>query len=130
MNETYENEYSQNKTVLTIQDLTYVGFNSRVLAMDRETGAIVWDWKSPKGTSSFVAVLLDGDRLIVSVHGYMYCLDPIDGRQLWDNPLKGYGYGTPSLASIHGNSGSAAAAALIASQQAAAASGGAAGGAG
>ncbi len=112
---------------LTIQDLAFVGFHSRVLALDRDTGEIVWDWKSPKGTSSHVAVLLDGDRLIVSVQGYMYCLDPISGRQLWYNPLKGYGTGIPSLTSIYGNSGSAAAAALIASQQRAA-SGAASGG--
>lgn len=105
----------------TIRDLVYVGFNSKVIALDRETGEIVWHWKSPKGRSSYVAVLLDGDRLIVSPAGYMYCLDPLDGRQLWANPLKGFGYGTPSLASIYGNSGSAGAAALIAQQQAAAA---------
>ena len=113
---------------LTIQDLAFVGFHSRVVALDRETGRIVWDWKSPKGSSSHVAVLLDGDRLIVSVQGYMYCLDPITGRQLWNNPLKGFGTGIPSLTSIHGNSGSAAAAALIASQQQAATGGATAGG--
>ena len=126
-----EIEYADAGDGLTIQDLAFVGFHSRVLALDRDTGKIIWDWKSPKGSSSHVAVLLDGDRLIVSVHGYMYCLDPITGRQLWYNPLKGFGTGIPSLTSIHGNSGSAAAAALIASQQqaatGAAASGGAAG---
>ena len=121
-------EHFETRDRLTIQDLAFVGFHSRVLALDRDNGAIVWDWKSPKGSSSHVAVLLDGDRLIVSVSGYMYCLDPITGRQLWDNPLKGYGTGIPSLTSIHGNSGSAAAAALIASQQQAA-SGAAYGGA-
>ena len=115
-----EHEYSDAEDALTIQDLAFVGFHSRVLALDRDTGEIVWDWKSPKGSSSHVAVLLDGDRLIVSVSGYMYCLDPMTGRQLWDNPLKGFGTGIPSITSIHGNSGSAAAAALIASQQQAA----------
>jgi outer membrane protein assembly factor BamB len=122
-----EIEYADVGDGLTIQDLAFVGFHSRVLALDRDTGEIVWDWKSPKGSSSHVAVLLDGDRLIVSVQGYMYCLNPITGRQLWYNPLKGFGTGIPSLTSIHGNSGSAAAAALIASQQQAA-SGAAAGG--
>ena len=126
--EAIEIESSDTGNGVTIQDLAFVGFHSRVLALDRNSGEIVWDWKSPKGSSSHVAVLLDGDRLIVSVSGYMYCLDPITGRQLWDNPLKGFGTGIPSLTSIHGNSGSAAAAALIASQQQAA-SGAAYGGA-
>ena len=101
---------------LSLLDLIYVGFNSRVIALHRDTGEIVWDWKSPKG-SGFVATLLDGDRLIASVNGYMYCLDSLTGEQLWSNPLKGKGLGVPCLTSIHGNSGSAAAAALIAQQQ-------------
>lgn len=105
-----------------LMDLIYVGFNSRVFALDRQTGRLVWHWHSPKGRATNVAVLLDGDRLMVSVQGYMYCLDPISGEQLWDNPLTGFGVGIPTLASLQGNSGSAAAAALIAQQQAAAAS--------
>ncbi len=107
----------------SILDLLFVGFNSRVAALDRQTGQIVWQWKSPKGRSPHVAVLLDGDRLMVSVHGYTYCLDTATGEQIWSNSFEGFGFGLPSLASIHGNSGSAAAAAIIAQQQAAAAGG-------
>lgn len=106
---------------LSVMDLVYVGFNSRVVALHRDTGEIAWDWKSTKGTG-FPTVLLDGDRLIVCVNGYTYCLDPLTGDEFWFNPLKGLGVGTASLTSIHGNSGSAAAAAVIAQQQAAAAS--------
>ena len=105
------------ETDLSVMDLVFVGFNSRVLALHRDTGEIVWNWKSSSG-SGFPSVLLDGDRLIVSVNGYTYCLDPVTGEQLWWNPLKGYGVGTASLTSIHGNSGSAAAAAVISQQQA------------
>lgn len=111
----------------TLLDLVFLGFNSRVLALDRETGEIVWEWKSPKGKGSYVAVLVDGDRLMVSVQGYTYCLDLNSGAQIWENHLKGYGLGVPTLVSIHGNSGSAAAAALIAQQQQAAAEGAAGG---
>lgn len=82
--------------------LVFVGFNSRVVALDRHTGRLVWDWKSPKG-SGFVAVLLDGDRLIVSVQGYTYCLDPKTGIVLWSNPLSGLGVGIPCLTSAHGS---------------------------
>jgi outer membrane protein assembly factor BamB len=101
----------------SIGDMVYTGFNSRVIALDRDTGEIVWYWKSPRGSASHVAILLDGDRIIASVSGYTYCLDAIDGRELWMNPLKGFGYGTAGLASIYGNSGSAAAAAIILQQQ-------------
>jgi outer membrane protein assembly factor BamB len=100
----------------TLLDLVFVGFNRRVLALDRDTGDVVWNWKSPAG-SGFPAILVDGDRLVVSVQGYMYCLDPITGEEIWSNPLKGLGVGTACIASLHGNSGSAAAAAVIAQQQ-------------
>lgn len=109
----------------TAMDLVYLGFNSRVIALARDTGQVVWDWKSPKGRGSYVAVLLDGNMLIASVQGYTYGLDPLTGVQLWHNPLKGMGLGIPSLVSLRGNSGSAGAAAILAQQQQAAAAGGA-----
>ncbi len=106
----------------TRADLSFGGLTSRVSAVDRGTGQEVWVWKSPKG-SGFVSVLLDGDRLIVGSGGYIYCLDPVYGQRVWENPLKGYGQGLMSLASVNGSTQSAAVAAVIASQRAAAAAG-------
>ena len=112
----------------TIEDLVFVGFNKKVIALDRYNGTVVWDWKSPKG-SGFPSIMVDGDRLIVSVQGYTYCLEPITGALVWENELKGYGPGIPSLASVRGTStpptGAAAAAAAQQAAAAAAASGGA-----
>ncbi|HEV3137228.1 MAG TPA: PQQ-binding-like beta-propeller repeat protein [Pirellulales bacterium] len=85
-----------------LADLVFVGFNSRVAALDRHSGELVWKWKSPKG-GGFAAVLLDGDRLIVSMQGYTYCLNPLSGDSLWFNPLTGMGVGLPCLASARGN---------------------------
>lgn len=88
---------------MQIEDLVYVGFNSRVAALDRATGALAWSWKSPTG-SGFVSLLLDTDRLIVSVEGYTYCLDPVTGQQMWFNELSGFGTGVASIASVAGQS--------------------------
>jgi hypothetical protein len=85
-----------------LEDFAFVGFNSRVVALDRNTGERVWDWKASNG-SGYVAVLLDGDRLIVSVQGYTYCLAALTGKQLWYNALDGMGIGVPCLASIRGS---------------------------
>lgn len=84
-----------------VEELVFVGFNSQVLALDRNYGHQVWQWKAPEGRG-FVAVLLDGDRIIASVQGYTYCLDPATGQTLWSNPLKGLGVGTTCLASVRG----------------------------
>ena len=83
-------------------NLVFVGFNSRVVALDRDTGQTIWVWKSPRG-SGIAALLVDGDRLIVSVQGYTYCLDPQGGTEIWSNPLKGLGVGTACLASARGS---------------------------
>ena len=100
--------------------LIYVGFNSRVVALDRETGAVNWDWKSPKG-SGFPAMLVDVPHVYVSLQGWTYCLDAATGEQLWDNPLKGFGMGVPNLATQGAGSEGGGQAAVMAQQQAAAA---------
>ncbi len=120
----------EEKRERALEDLVFLGFNSRVLALDRYSGEVVWEWKSPKGSSSYVALLLDEDRLIVSVQGYTYCLEPLSGAPVWENRLKGYGLGIPCLASIHGNSGGGGTAKRRAKQREAAAAAGGAGAAG
>ncbi len=103
---------------LTVDDLVFVGFNSRIAALNRTTGELVWDWKSPNG-SGFVAMLLEGDQLVVSVSGYTYAIDPATGNTLWVNLLKGFGYGIPCLVSVSGSTLShSAAAAETEAQQA------------
>ena len=112
---------------MKIEDFVFVGFNSRVAALDRQTGDIVWQWKASNG-SGFVSLLLDGDRLFAAVKGYTYCLDPATGQQLWLNPMKGFGLGVTSLVSSRGQSstGLLAQAAASAAAASAAAGGGAA----
>jgi len=66
------------------------------------SGELRWQWQAPKG-SSYVSLLLDGDRLCVSVNGYLYCLDAETGEQLWLNPMRGFGTGVTSLASTRGH---------------------------
>ena len=86
---------------MTVEDLIFVGLNGYALALNRDTGEIVWSNDQMK--SGYVTLLLDFDRLIVSTNGYIYCLDPLTGNIQWHNPLKGYGAGAPtSLVSVRG----------------------------
>src|SRR5437764_15336314 len=89
---------------MTIDQLVFIGLNGYALALDRDTGEIVWYNSQMK--SGYVTLLLDGDRLIVSTNGYIYCLDPLTGQIRWNNPMKGYGSGAPTaLVSSRGQSG-------------------------
>lgn len=89
---------------ITLDQVVFIGFNKRVVALDQNTGQLVWDWKCPTG-SGYTSLLLTDDRhLIVSVSGYTYCLDPATGQQMWFNELKGFGSGVASLTSWGGSS--------------------------
>jgi outer membrane protein assembly factor BamB len=87
---------------MTVEQLIFIGLGGYAVALDRDSGEIVWSNNQMK--SGHVTFLLDGDRLIVSTNGYIYCLDPLTGQILWHNPMKGYGYGVASLASVRGSS--------------------------
>ena len=110
----------QNTQPIRLQDLVFVGFNKQVIALDRYNGEKVWTWKSPEG-SGYPAILVDGDRIIVSVAGYTYCLEPSTGSLVWENELKGHGMGITCLASLRGTSTSSAPAQIAAAAAAAAA---------
>jgi outer membrane protein assembly factor BamB len=88
---------------MKISDLLFVGFNSRVAALYKTDGQLLWSWEAPKG-SGYAAVLVDGNQLFVSVNGYTYSLDPYTGQQRWLNTLGGMGTGVPCLASAMGGS--------------------------
>jgi outer membrane protein assembly factor BamB len=85
---------------MTADQLIFVGFRGYAMALDRDTGEVVWC--NSQLHSGYVSMLLDGDRLIVSCDGYMYCLHPLSGEIIWHNPLSGYGTGVTHLTSVRG----------------------------
>jgi outer membrane protein assembly factor BamB len=88
-----------------LKNLVFVGFNSRIAALHRDNGEIVWQWKAPKPTGgAYVSLLLlDEARLIASANGYTYCLDPRTGEQRWYNELSGFGTGVTSIVALGGD---------------------------
>ncbi len=80
-----------------IEDMVFVGLNGYILALQRDTGDILWQWET-QTWKGYVTLLVDRDRIVASVNGYMYCLDALTGEQLWHNPLSGYGTGVASVA--------------------------------
>jgi outer membrane protein assembly factor BamB len=89
---------------MTVDDLVFVGFNNKVFALNRGNGEVVWRWASPQ-LAGAPMILLDGDRVIAGLNGYLYCLDALSGAELWTNPMKGEGMGITALASTRGSTG-------------------------
>ena len=65
-------------------------------------------------------MLLDRDLLFAAMQGYTYALDPRTGVELWHNPMKGFGFGITSLATVSGQTSVALAAQSAAEEEAAA----------
>ena len=83
---------------MDLADLVFVGFNSRVAALAKQTGKLVWSWKAPK--RGYVTLLYESGVLLVAVNGYMYGLRPDTGAVLWSNEMKGFGFGVTALATV------------------------------
>ena len=111
---------------MPIEQLIFIGLNHFIVALHRDSGEIVWSTKELH--QGYVTLLLDGDRLIASSSGYIYCLNPYTGKILWHNPMKGYGMAAPTaMVSVRGQVNNALIEEHVAMQQAAAAAAGAAG---
>lgn len=90
---------------MELSELVFVAFSKYVVALDRSTGTILWEWEAPKG-KNYPVLHLDRDCLFVSMMGYTYCLDPYTGRLQWENELPGLGTGVASIATVSGSSDS------------------------
>lgn len=104
---------------MALPNVLYLGIKGTVIAFERTTGCRLWEAKL-KG-QGFVTVLVDGDRVIAATYGEVFCLDAADGRQLWHDPLRGFGYGLVSLATPDNSVSPTGAAELMMRQQHAAA---------
>lgn len=82
--------------------IIHIGIKGTVIAVDRATGAVVWETKL-KG-SGFVNLVFDGDDLFATTRGEILCLDPVGGQIRWNNPLRGFGWGLVTVATADGSS--------------------------
>ena len=78
----------------------FVGIKGTVLALDRASGATLW--QLPLKSSMFVTLAIEGDLLLAATRGEVWCIDPMSGRVLWHNPLTGLGWGLVTFATADG----------------------------
>src|SRR5882724_2667062 len=79
-------------------DLVFIGIKGSVVALHRGTGEQVWA-TDLKG-SDFVNVMVAQGQLLATCYGEIFCLDPLTGNGLWNNRLKGFGYGLATMATV------------------------------
>lgn len=80
--------------------LLYVGVKAQVVALDPTTGAIRWQTLLKSGFTSgdsFVTLLVQEPLVFAHTYGEVFCLEAETGAVVWNNPLKGFGYGLATL---------------------------------
>jgi outer membrane protein assembly factor BamB len=77
-------------------DYVYVGMNGHVTAIHKKAG--LQAWRTRLRGSGFVTLLVDGDLILAHNCGFLFALDTVTGRELWQNDLPGLGYGLGMLA--------------------------------
>lgn len=86
---------------MNTSNYVFVGTSSQVAAIDKSTGQMLWKSRIKSGFtagSSFVTLLLDGNKVYAHTSGELYCLDAASGQILWTNDLPQMGYQLASLA--------------------------------
>lgn len=79
----------------------YLGLKGHVVALDRSTGAKLWQTKLKGGALSgddFVSLLVHEGRIYAHTRGELFCVEASTGAILWRNDLPGLGYDLATLA--------------------------------
>jgi outer membrane protein assembly factor BamB len=111
---------------MKIEDLMFIGIRNKVVALYRDSGQQAW---LTKIGGDFVNVTVQAGKVYAASAGEIFCLDPLSGRQLWHNPLRGCGIGLVTMAFSETLAGSGAVAAAQKARQDQAAAAAAAAGA-
>ena len=83
-------------------DKLFLGINNHVVCLSKKTGEQLW--KTKLKSSTITNVYYEDENVFAYSGGHLYRLAASDGAICWENPLKGFGYGTCIIASEHQNS--------------------------
>jgi outer membrane protein assembly factor BamB len=81
------------------REIALEGHNGYVIGVDLQTGKMLW--KTTVSTMGRMSTFLEHKGVIyVSCCGTLHALDPVSGRVMWTDSLKGLGYCNAGLASV------------------------------
>ncbi len=80
--------------------LIFAGIKGSVVAFEKATGKQAWS--THLSGTAFVNIVLAGADLYASTRGELFCVDAGSGSIRWHSPLKGYGRGLMTIATLEG----------------------------
>lgn len=82
-------------------DKLFLGISNHVVCLSKKTGEQLW--KTKLKSSTIINVYYEAENVFAYAGGHLFCLKAADGAIIWENTLKGLGYGTCIIASEHQN---------------------------
>lgn len=79
-----------------IAKYVFVGIRGSVMALDRNTGEIIWE--THLNGDGLVMLVLVENSIYATTHGELFCIEAFTGRVRWGNSLKGYGTAIATIA--------------------------------
>ncbi|XQW85233.1 PQQ-binding-like beta-propeller repeat protein [Thalassotalea piscium] len=79
----------------------FLGISNHVVCINKKTGDELW--KTKVKSSMITNIYYEEGFIFAYSGGHLFCLKAKDGAIIWENPLKGLGYGTCIIASEHQN---------------------------
>jgi outer membrane protein assembly factor BamB len=89
-------------------ELLFVGTHGHVRAIEKRTGAQVWDVDLPWTSNGLVTLLVEGHVIYAGCRGKLFAIDARNGTILWKDELSGLAYDNMTLATTRSSSGAVA----------------------
>jgi len=94
----WRRDFGYGEICLHVEDeVMFVACENLVVALDPRTGEVRWKTEVQLPASRPPLMLVDASAIFVSRLGEIACLSR-NGELRWSDPLKGIGYGAPTLA--------------------------------
>ena len=79
-------------------DLLFLGTHGKVAALHKRSGQEIWRLDLDGAAWGLPTLLVEDGVLYAGAHGHLYAIDPIRGKLLWCNGLKGMSHKLISMA--------------------------------
>lgn len=76
---------------MTPSKYVYLGIGSYVVCIESSSGAELW--RTKLRSSELVSITVLADLIIAHANGHLFGVSKTNGKILWENGLKGLGYG-------------------------------------
>ena len=76
----------------------YIGIRGSLICYDIISGKELW--RTHLKGSGFVSIYIDDDIILAHTGGHLFGVKKSDGSQIWENKMKGLGYGLASISTM------------------------------